>query len=310
VNILLNFSIVIPLFNKSKYIIKSLDSIRNQLYDKYEVIVVDDGSTDNSQEIVVQWINSLSELEKENYKIISQKNSGVSVARNTGISNAKYDYIALLDGDDYWEKNHLSQLRLLIDKFSHDVDIFSNAIKQQQDGVFIYPKLGKYDNWVGIVNYFNVSLISNGFINSSSVCLKKCAWLLAPFPVGMKNFEDVITWARIANAKGFAFNSERNVVTVIDAAEASLNIDFSNYIKHEKLMLNIRAEKINLVLYEFQFLLMHIFFAKLKMSSGQYFKKARHVFGKSYIVSICLLIGLFAPKFILNILRNARKNKR
>lgn len=305
-----NFSIVIPLFNKSNYVIKSLDSVRNQLYDKYEVIIVDDGSTDSSQEVVVKWINSLSQAEKKKYKIIIQKNSGVSVARNTGILNAKYDYIALLDADDYWEKEHLSQLKSLVDGFSHNVDIFSNAIKQQQEGTFIYPKLDGYGNWFGLVNYFHASLISNGFMNSSSVCIKKCALLINPFPIEMKNFEDVITWARIANTKGFAFHSGRTVVNVIDTAEASLNIDFSNYIRHEKLMLSIRASKIHLVLYEFKFLLIHVFFARLQMSGVQYLKQSLRIFGKSYIVSICLLLGLFAPKFILKILRNVRKNVR
>ena len=303
-----NFSIVIPLFNKRTHIIKSLDSIRSQLYDKYEVVIIDDGSTDDSQEVVVQWINSLNHNEREKYKIIRQNNSGVSVARNAGIINSKYDYIALLDADDYWEKEHLLQLKLLIDGFSHDVDIFSNAIKQHQDGVFIYPKLGKYANWFGLVNYFHASLISNGFVHSSSVCIKKSALLINPFPIGMKNFEDVITWARIANTKGFAFHSGRTVVNVIDNAEASLNIDFSNYIRHEKLMLSIHANKISLILYEFKFLLIHVFFARLQMSGVKYLRKSLDVFGESYITSICLFIGFFIPRFIMKPLRNIRKN--
>ena len=124
----------------------------------------------------------------------------------------------------------------------------------------------------------------------------------------MKNFEDVITWATIANTKGLAFHSGRTVVNVIDSAEASLNIDFSNYIKHEKLMLNINHNIISLILYEFKFLLMHIFFARLQMGVDEYLKKSLRVFGKSYLVSICLLLGLLLPKFVLNNLRNVRKS--
>lgn len=303
-----SFSIVIPLFNKSGHVVKALESIRHQLYEEYEVLVIDDGSTDGSPEVVVQWINSLSHTERRKFRIISQNNSGVSVARNTGVINAKYDYIALLDADDYWEKEHLSQLKLLVDLFSHDVDIFSNAIKQLQGESYIYPKLAQYANGFSLVNYFQASLLSNGFVNSSSVCIKKSALLIHTFPIGMKNFEDVITWARISNTKGFAFHSNRTAVNVIDNAEASLNIDFSNYIRHEKLMLSIRSNKFGLILYEVKFLLMHVFFARLQMSVGQYFRQSLHVFGKSCIVSICLLIGFFTPKLIIRPLRNIRKN--
>ncbi len=307
--ILPSFSIVIPLFNKSKYIVECLESIRRQLYRNYEVVIVDDGSTDGSQEIVAQWIHSLSESEKKSYRMVSQKNSGVSVARNTGVSNAIYDYIALLDADDYWEYDHLSQLKSLIDKFAREVDVFSSGIKQVQDGYFVYPKLGKYTDFDGVVNYFDVSLISNGFINSSSVCVKKNVLLENPFPVGMKNFEDVITWARITCSKGFAFGAKRTVVAVVDTAEASLNIDFTNYVRHEKLMLNMPMRKINLIIYEMQFLLIHILFAKLKMDSSAYFKSALKVFGKSCMVSFFLLLGLFVPRWVLKGLRNSRKRK-
>jgi len=305
--ILSSFSVVIPLFNKSKYIVECLESIRRQLYRNYEVVIVDDGSTDGGQEIAAQWIHSLSELERENYRIVSQKNSGVSVARNTGVSYSKYDYIALLDADDYWEDDHLSQLKYLIDKFAREVDVFSSGIKQMQDGVFIYPNLGKYTDFDGVVNYFDVSLISNGFIHSSSVCAKKSVLLDNPFPVGMKNFEDVITWANITCSKGFAFGAKRTAVAVVDAAEASLNIDFTNYLRHERLMLDMPMKKINLIVYEMKFLLIHIMFAKLNMNSSAYFRSAREVFGRSYMVSFCLLVGLFVPRWALKGLKNSRK---
>lgn len=303
-----NFSVVIPLFNKCEHVITALESIRRQSYKNYEVIIIDDGSTDGSPEVVVQWINLLSHLERKKYRIIRQNNSGASAARNFGIISATYDYIALLDADDYWEKEHLSQLKLLIDSFSHDVDIFSNATKQHQDEVIVYPKLGAYEDWFGLVNYFDVSLISNGFINSSSACIKKSALLIFPFPNEMSNFEDVITWSRIANARGMAFHSGRTVVNVVDNSEASLNIDFSNYIRHENLILGIPSNKFFLIEYEFKFLLMHIFFARLQMSGVNYLRKSFNIFGRSFIVSICLLIALVVPRSLIKKLRNIRKS--
>lgn len=89
-------SFIIPCYNSSKYIGKTLKSISEQTYRNFEVILIDDGSTDNTSDIAREYC----EKYKLNYNIIIQKNSGVSSARNKGISNAKGDYIYFLDSDD------------------------------------------------------------------------------------------------------------------------------------------------------------------------------------------------------------------
>lgn len=96
------FSIVIPLYNKEKYISKTLLSVLNQTFKEFEIIVVDDGSTDNSCNIV-ESIND------SRIKLIKQKNAGPSKARNTGIKNAVGKYIAFLDADDEWENTKLEE---------------------------------------------------------------------------------------------------------------------------------------------------------------------------------------------------------
>lgn len=306
---MINFSVVIPLFNKSGQIVRALDSIKYQVYRQFEVIIVDDGSTDNSLKVAEAWIGALSEKDQSRYRIIVQENSGVSAARNNGIINSNYEYIALLDADDYWEAGHLMQFCRLIDNFYRDVDMFSNGSKYYCQDRFSYPKLSGYERWFGLVDYFNVSLISHGFINSSSVCVKKQALVDNPFPIDMSNFEDVITWARIANSKGFAFDSSRTAVVVLDDVAASINVEFSNYIKYENLLLKIKLDKKLLVLFEIKFLLFSIFFARIQMSFSQYLNSFLLVFTKSYTVSFCLLLGLFVPRFILNRLRDLRKSK-
>ena len=99
-------SVILPVFNEAKYIKATLDSIINQNFNGYEVIVIDDGSTDDTLNIVEKTFEGLS-LPNQ---IIHQENSGVSSARNKGISLARGEYIVFVDGDDYILTNHLSQL--------------------------------------------------------------------------------------------------------------------------------------------------------------------------------------------------------
>lgn len=99
------FSIIIPVYNVEKYIGKCLDSIMSQTYKDYEVIVVNDGTPDNSMDIV----------KKYDVKVINQKNQGLSAVRNTGVKHAKGEYILFIDSDDYIEKDLLKKLNESLD---------------------------------------------------------------------------------------------------------------------------------------------------------------------------------------------------
>lgn len=83
----MRFSVIIPLYNKEHYIVNTIKSVLKQTFQDYEVIVVDDGSQDNSYEESIAF-------RSERVKIIHQENRGVAVARNTGVENAKGEYIA------------------------------------------------------------------------------------------------------------------------------------------------------------------------------------------------------------------------
>ena len=104
------FSIIIPVYNVEKYIDSCLKSVMNQTFKDYEVIVVNDGTKDNSMDIV----------KKYDVKVIEQKNQGLSAARNTGVKHAKGDYLIFLDSDDSWNKDLLKELSKSI-KNSPDV---------------------------------------------------------------------------------------------------------------------------------------------------------------------------------------------
>jgi len=94
------FSIVIPVYNVEKYIKKCLDSVANQSFKDYEVIVVNDGTKDNSMDIVKEY----------DFKVVNQKNMGLSEARNTGVKSSTGEYIIFLDSDDYIEKDLLKEI--------------------------------------------------------------------------------------------------------------------------------------------------------------------------------------------------------
>ena len=98
----IKFSVIIPLYNKANYIKHTLLSVIQQSYSNFEIIVVNDGSTDNSLEIV-QGIHDF------RLKIFSKKNEGVSAARNYGINKAVNPYIAFIDADDRWDSLYLER---------------------------------------------------------------------------------------------------------------------------------------------------------------------------------------------------------
>jgi glycosyltransferase involved in cell wall biosynthesis len=99
-------SVIVPVYNAEEYIGNTLDSIINQDFNSFELIIIDDGSTDKSMEI----INKKLSLSAMDYKVIRQENSGVSSARNRGIDEASGDYLVFIDADDYVTGNHLSEL--------------------------------------------------------------------------------------------------------------------------------------------------------------------------------------------------------
>ena len=90
------FSIVIPLYNKPISIQDTLKSVKSQTFDEFELLIINDGSTDNSRE-------KAAEISDSRFRIIDKENGGRSSARNLGIQLAAYSYIAFLDADDIWE---------------------------------------------------------------------------------------------------------------------------------------------------------------------------------------------------------------
>ena len=106
------FSIIVPLYNKAPYVKKALESICAQTYRDFECIVVDDGSTDGSLDVVRSLDIGDCKLE-----IISQANAGVATARNNGVAASKGEFLCFLDADDWWEPTFLEEMSRLIDTY-------------------------------------------------------------------------------------------------------------------------------------------------------------------------------------------------
>ncbi|MFB9058013.1 glycosyltransferase family 2 protein [Mariniflexile ostreae] len=111
------FSVVIPLYNKQHYIVATLNSVINQTFKDFEIIIINDGSTDNS----LQKVNA---FQDSRISIYSQKNQGLSAARNAGIKKVKSNYIALLDADDLWVHDYLEYMHFMITNYK-DACIFA-----------------------------------------------------------------------------------------------------------------------------------------------------------------------------------------
>lgn len=104
------FSVVIPLYNKEHYIKETIDSVLNQTFKDFEIIIINDGSTDRSLDIIKKY-------DLKNLTIVSQKNSGLSASRNKGFSFSNGKVVAFLDADDCWLPNYLETIKSLYENF-------------------------------------------------------------------------------------------------------------------------------------------------------------------------------------------------
>ncbi len=114
-------SLIIPLYNAEKYLRPCLDSVKNQTFDDFEVLCINDGSSDDTAEIVTEYVT-----EDSRFRLIEQENAGCSMARNHGIKSSVSPYIAFLDQDDMLHPQALEALYHLITRYNADVAEFKN----------------------------------------------------------------------------------------------------------------------------------------------------------------------------------------
>ncbi len=240
----MKFSVIIPLYNKAPYIRKALESVLAQTYMDYELIIVDDGSTDGSadvaeaivEEAISQQGNETKGMENSaadtlasrlspltsnltsdsapasrlsplafRLRLLKQPNQGVSAARNTGVAASTGDYVAFLDADDWWEPTYLERMAQLIEDYP-DAGLYACNYYYHKDGVNVI----KVDIPTGYFNY------PKEYFKNFAMPIWTGATVIphnvydesGGFPVGIKLGEDFLLWAKIAVQYPVAFLNE------------------------------------------------------------------------------------------------------
>ncbi|WP_201538785.1 glycosyltransferase family 2 protein [Psychrobacter frigidicola] len=218
------FTVVIPLYNKELSIKNTIQSVLNQTYQDFEIIVIDDGSIDGSAKIV----KSISD---DRIRLVSQSNQGVSAARNCGIRKARHEWIAFLDGDDLWEDNHLEEVKKMMRMFP-DEKIFATSFRYSDERKMF--RHSRKNSIFIIENYFKEASKENIICTDVITINKICFDHVGVFNESMTRGEDTDLWVRLARNYNIIKSS---VITAIYRVEAenrtslSKNLE-STYVYH------------------------------------------------------------------------------
>ncbi len=197
-------SVVMPLYNKELEVSRAIESVLKQTVQDFELIIVNDGSTDKGPDVV-------SAVNDPRLRIINQENGGVSAARNGGIKETRSELIAFLDADDQWEPDFLEIIFRLRRNYPSCSVFATNYLYRQADGSFTHPIIRGLpgSRWEGIFkNYFKVASKSDPPIWSSAVAVeKKAISSIGGFPLGVTFGEDLLTWAKLALNYGIAYST-------------------------------------------------------------------------------------------------------
>ena len=199
-----DISVVIPLYNKGPYIARALNSVLSQTVQNFEVIVVDDGSTDDGAAVVKGF-------EDPRTRLIHQENQGVSSARNRGIQESAAEFIAFLDADDEWLPTHIETLLRLRGRFPRAGAYGTAYCMRMKDlTVQIAPVSSEIprEPWEGLLpNYFKAAALGDPPISASTVAISKCILNeMGGFTTDAWWGEDTDLWGRIALKYPIAFS--------------------------------------------------------------------------------------------------------
>ncbi len=227
------FSVIIPLFNKESHISNTLNSVYLQTFEDFEVIIINDQSTDES-------VKKVNQLKNNKTFIFQNEEKGVSQARNLGMKKAKGDYFAFLDADDEWMPNHLQDLYQLIKDYPN-CGLYCTNYTFDYGNKFtvktVFPKLPKNKYWKGIVDDYFLASLNNRIAWTSAVAIPKEVFLeIGGFDIKFSSGQDTDYWTRIVLKKNVAFTKETSVMYNLKADNRISNIYPSNrlFMRFEK----------------------------------------------------------------------------
>lgn len=220
-------SVVMPLYNKVAEVERALRSVVEQSLSPCEIIVVDDGSTDGSGAIVERLIK---ECPDAGIRLITQKNSGVSAARNRGIEEAKGDYVALLDADDWWLSGYIAEVCRLMEYYP-DADAYATAFDIVNGSERVAAPVPTVE---GYINPAEEALRGHyPIIPSTATLRKEAVAAVGGFPEGMRIGEDQWLWvSMLKRGAKFCFSTMSLVRYSREASNRSASIYRSEQSDH------------------------------------------------------------------------------
>ncbi len=241
----MDISVVIPLYNKENSIRTAVEAVLRQTCAVRELIIVDDGSTDGSADMVNKIIKECFWHGDDRIRLISQANSGVSSARNTGIGNAKCEWVAFLDADDIWKSNHIEQITRLHEAFpqaavlSTNYEIVTsaevqnpNAVseKRNADSIFSFDDLfssnavASQEGCEGFIvnDFYGRLLFGKHVVWSSTAVVKRSALSeIGGFDTRMTKGEDLDCWERLYEKEIFAQSNAMTAFYISDPLDGN-----------------------------------------------------------------------------------------
>ena len=218
-------SVILPTYNRAHTLLRSIESVLNQTYSNFELIIVDDGSTDNTTEVVKSFNDS------RIIYIKKSKNAGPASARNTGINNSRGKYIAFQDSDDEWLKEKLEKQILLLEKSDNNVGVvYSSFYKiMSNNNKVLIPKssIKEKEGWI------YKRLLSGNIVGMPVALIKKeCFEKCGNFNENLHALEDWELFLRISKDYKFIFINEALVISYESPVSVSKNrINHINAIK-------------------------------------------------------------------------------
>lgn len=193
----MKISVIIPLYNKAPYAAKTIGSVLSQTYSDYELVIVDDGSKDNSAEIAEKAIDG-----QPNCLLIKQENAGVSMARNNGVAASHGDFLCFLDADDWWEPTFLEEMSKLIKEYPEAGIYGTNyTIVNETKRKTRVAQVGVEEGFEkGYINYCQAYAKTMYMpLCTGAVSIPRSVFVeMQGFPKGIKLGEDFLLWIRVA----------------------------------------------------------------------------------------------------------------
>lgn len=205
------FSVVIPLYNKELSIQNTILSVLEQSYQNFEIVIINDGSTDGS-------VDAVKTINDERIRLIHQQNQGVSAARNLGIKEARYEWIAFLDGDDLWGINHLEEIVNMMALFPYEKVYVTSFEYSDKRPVFKHARSSEIFK---IEKYFKEAKKEKLIWTSIIVIEKSCFSLVGLFNTSLNNGEDIELWCRLAEKFNIIKSTKITAVYRIEAENRS-----------------------------------------------------------------------------------------